>query len=77
MLAARVGAPAIAAGVLLALCLTLLALSRYGLKRRPVPPADTNVSLLLGEATRLVRNHKSSVLTAALIAGLIAGSDKK
>jgi hypothetical protein len=77
MLAARVGAPAIAAGVLLAPCLTLLALSRYGLKRRPVPPADTNVSLLLGEATRLVRNHKSSVLTAALIAGLIAGSDKK
>ena len=75
--AGTVGAPAIAAGVLLTPCLTLLALSRYGLKRRPVPSADANVSLLLGEATRLVLDHKSSVLMAALLAGLIAGSNEK
>jgi len=75
--AGTVGAPAIAAGVLLTPCLTLLALSRYGLKRRPVPSVDANVSLLLGEATRLVLDHKSSVLIAALLAGLIAGSNEK
>ena len=71
------GALAIVAGVLLALCLTLLALSRYGLKRRPVRSADANVPLLLAEATRLVRDHKSSVLMAALLAGLVAGSSEK
>lgn len=71
------GAWAIVTGVLLATCLALLALSRYRLKPRPPLPADADVPLLVAETTRLVRNHKISTLTDALIAGLIAGSSKK
>ena len=70
------GAPAIVAGVLLAMCLALLALRRFGLKR-PVPPAGASTSVLFAEATRLLQDHKGAVLTAALVAGLIAGRGEK
>ena len=75
--AGAVGAPAVVASVLLVPCVTLLALSRYGLNRRPTPSADANVPLLLVEATRLIQDHKSSTLMGALVAGLIAGRDEK
>jgi hypothetical protein len=70
------GAPAVVAGVLLAMCLALLALNQYGLKRRS-PPAGTSPSVSVAEAARLVQDHKAPVLMAALLAGLVAGSGKK
>lgn len=70
------GAPAIVAGILLAFCFALLALRRYGLKRR-APPPGANTSVLFAEATRLLQDHKGAVLTAALVAGLIAGRGEK
>jgi hypothetical protein len=71
------GAAAIVAGVLLALCLALLALVRYGLKPRPTPPVGAGVPLLLAEAARLVRDNKGPTLLAALVAGFVAGKGEK
>jgi hypothetical protein len=71
------GAAAIVAGVLLALCLALLALVRYGLKPRPTPPVGAGVLLLLAEAARLVRDNKGPTLLAALVAGFVAGKGEK
>jgi len=71
-----IGAPLIVAGVLLAMCLGVLMLMRYRLKRRPTPPAATP-ALLLAEATRLFKENKGPVLMAALLAGLAAGRNGK
>jgi hypothetical protein len=73
-----VGAPLVVAGVLLAMCLAVLGLMRYPLKRRPAPaPAGDALAPLLAEATRLFKQHKGAVLTVALLAGLVAGRNGK
>ncbi len=64
-------------GVLLALCLALLALIRYRLRPRPTPPLGAGVPLLVAEAARLVRDNKGPVLMAALVAGFVAGNGEK
>ena len=70
------GAATVVAGVFLAMCLALLALNHYGLRRRS-PPAEASASLLLAEAARLVQDHKGPMLMTALLAGLIAGRGEK
>lgn len=66
------------AGVLLLACVAVLAVMRETLqRRRTVPPFDATPALLLAEATHLFRNHKGTVLMAALIAGLEAGRDNR
>lgn len=74
-----IGAPVVVAGVLLAFCLAMLALIFYGPKRRRASPAlvDAAPTLLLAEATRLLKEHKGTVLIAALLAGLLAGKNEK
>lgn len=76
-LAPQVGAvvaPLILAGILLLLCLVLLAAMRFGRKSVPIShQADDASALLLAEVTKLLKEHKGSVLAAALLAGLVAG----
>jgi O-antigen/teichoic acid export membrane protein len=73
-----VGAPLVVAGVLLAIGLAVLGLMRHKLKRRPPPPpAGDALASLLAEATRLLKEHKGSVLTVALLAGFVAGRNGK
>jgi hypothetical protein len=74
-----VGAPIVVAGVLLAVCLAMLALIFYAPKTRRAssPLVDAAPALLLAEATRLLKEHKGPVLMAALLAGLIAGKNEK
>lgn len=72
------GAPFVVAGVLLAMCLAVLGLMRYPLKRSPAPPpAGDALALLLADATRQLKEHKGAVLTAALLAGFVAGRNGK
>jgi hypothetical protein len=71
-------APLVVAGVLLALCLAVLALMQHILRSRPVPSAsDASAEMLLAEAVRLFKDHKGAILMAALVAGLVAGRDEK
>ena len=73
-----VGAPLAVAGALLVLCLAVLIVMRHVLHpcRAPSPPNPAPApALLLAEATRLFKDHKASVLLAALVAGLAAGRD--
>jgi hypothetical protein len=71
-------APLVVAGVLLALGLAVLALMQRILRSRPTPSAsDASTEMLLAEAVRLFKDHKSAVLMAALVAGLVAGRDEK
>jgi hypothetical protein len=73
-----VGAPLVVGGVLVALCLAMLMLVRYGLAPRQAPgPAAGSPALLLADMTRLVRDNKAPVLMAALLAGLVAGRGEK
>ncbi len=73
-----VGAPLVVGGVLVALCLAMLMLVRYGLAPRQAPkPAATAPALLLADMTRVVRGNKGPVLMAALLAGLVAGRGEK
>ena len=72
-----VGAPLVVAGVLVVMVLGMLAVMRYGLKRRAPPAAGLTPALLQAEATRLLKEHKGSVLVAAVLAGLVAGMNKK
>jgi len=75
-----VGAPLIAAAALLLLCLSLLAIIRSILRRRPAPLATAVVTgaaipaLLIAEASRLMEQNKGAALLAALLAGATAGS---
>jgi hypothetical protein len=72
------GAPLVVAGVLVVMCLAVLALMRYGLKpRQAPPPAGAAPAVLLAETTRLLKEHKGSVLVAAVLAGLVAGMSEK
>jgi hypothetical protein len=75
--AGAAGASAIVAGVLLAMSLALLALSRQAMKPRLPPPAAAGAPLLLTEATRLVQEHKAAALMAALLVGMIAAKRDK
>jgi hypothetical protein len=75
-----VGAPAVVAGVLIILCCAVLTFMRYApkLRRRIAsPPFDAAPALLLAQATRLLKEHKGPVLIAALLAGLVAGTNDK
>ena len=75
-----VGAALIAAAALLLLCLSLLAIIRSILRRRPAPlPTAVATSaavpaLLIAEASRLMIENKGAALLAALLAGATAGS---
>ena len=71
------GAPLVVAGVLLAMCLALVALLRYGLKPRPAPASGVAPSVLIAETARLVNENKAAALLAALLAGLVAGRRDK
>ena len=71
------GAPLVVAGVLLVMCLVLLAVVQFGLKPRPPPASGFAASELITEATRLLNEHKGTVLLAALLAGLVAGRREK
>lgn len=79
-----VGAPLIVAAALLLVCLSLLAISRSILGRRPAPrpgaavPAAAGPGVLIAEASRLFGESKGVALLAALLAGATAGSlDRK
>ncbi len=74
-----------------ALCLLVLSLGVLGIVpmitrrtptvprsiQRPLTAAASPELLLLAEATRLFKDHKSTVLVAALVAGLLAGNDSR
>jgi hypothetical protein len=69
-----VGAPLVIAGALVLVGLAVLALLRYAPTRHPPPPAASVApSLLLAEATHLLKTHKTAVLAGVLLAGLLAG----
>jgi len=72
-----VGAPLVIAGVLVVMGLGVLAVMRYGLKRPAPPAARITPALLQADATRLFKEHKGSVLVAAVLAGLVAGMNDK
>jgi hypothetical protein len=73
-----VGAPLIVAGVLFVACLAGIALMRHAMKPRPAQPtAGVTIEVLQAEATRLFKEHKGTVLVAALVAGLLAGRDER
>jgi hypothetical protein len=67
-------APLIVAGVLVVIGLALLVAARL-LTRRKKPAASLSATadLLLAEGTRFFASHKSEVLLAALLAGLLSG----
>jgi hypothetical protein len=75
-----VGAPLIAAAALLSACLTLLAIMRSILRRRPTPlpaavvPPAADPAVLIAEAMRLFDENKGAALLAAVLAGISAGS---
>lgn len=71
------GAPLVVGGVLVVMCLVLVALVRYELRPRPSPPAGVTSTVLIAEATRLLKENKGPVLLAALVAGLVAGTREK
>ena len=67
------GAPLVAAGALLAVCLGLALAARRLLRRkRAAPRSAAEPARLLAEATRLFKDHRGSILLAALIAGTVA-----
>ena len=71
------GAPLVVAGSFSA-CASSCSLScSYGLRPRPPPAAGVAPSVLIAEATRLINENKGTVLLAALLAGLVAGSRGK
>ena len=71
-------APLIVAGAFLLLALVVLAVARSRLRRKRPPPLDmAAVSALLAEADPLVKQNLTSLLLAALVAGLVAGSGKR
>ena len=72
------GAALCAAAVLLALGLAVLGLGLLVAKgNRRARPAAPSPDVMLAEAMKLFVNHKNAVLVAALIAGLLAGSDSR
>lgn len=71
------GAALATAGCLLVLCLAVLGLLQLVLRRHRRPPAVGSPELLLAEATRLFKDHKGTLLVAALVAGLLAGNESR
>lgn len=71
------GAPVIIAGILGAMCVALFAVVRLRLRPRAVPPPAATPQSAVGEAERLVRDHRGPVLIGALLAGLIAASGER
>ncbi len=76
------GAALCAAGCLLVLCLVVLWLAPVMARRRRRPPSlallpAASPDGLLAEAARLMEEHKGTALMAALIVGLLAGSDRR
>ena len=68
------GAPLVVACALLVMSFGLLLVARYGLKPRPVPvSSEAPSTVLLLEATQMLKDHKVSVLISAVLAGLVAG----
>ncbi len=72
------GAPLIAAGALLILCLILLAIGWKTRRARsqavlPIIPVEA----AMGEVKYLIQEHKGMVLLAAALAGLIFGTGKR
>lgn len=78
-----VGAPLIAAGALLLLCVALVVTIRGILRRRPAPISAAAVpdaaipALLIAEASRLLDENKGAALLAALLAGAVAGDIRR
>lgn len=69
------GAPLVAAGALLAVCLGLaLAARRLLRRRRPASRSIFEPEALIGGAMRLFKDHKGSTLLAALVAGTVAAN---
>ena len=72
------GAPLVAAGALLATCLVLaLAVQRLLERKRAALRSPMDPETLLAEAGRLFKEHKGSILLAALIAGAIAANGRR
>ena len=63
----------IMAGLLLLLALAALGVGRQvsRSKRKPEPPAQEQLDLLLNEAGRIVQKNKGALLLAAFLAGLL------
>lgn len=72
-------APVIVSGVLIIICFAVYALVIHKPKKYRSRPSSLNAAptLLLTEATHLLKAHKVNVLIAALLAGLIAGKLEK
>jgi len=69
------GAPLVAAGALFAVCLVLALAARRLLRRkRPASGSIFEPEALIGGVTRLFKEHKGSILLAALIAGTVAAN---
>jgi hypothetical protein len=78
--AGPVGAPLIVSAVLLAVCIGALAAARQSL--RPRPRRSIHAQALSGaslshEASALFKDQKSALLLGALLAGVVAGSNRK
>jgi hypothetical protein len=72
------GAALGAAGCLLVVCLAVLGLGLFILKRHRRPrPSVALPESLLAEAARIFVNDKGTMLVAALVAGLVAGYDSR
>jgi len=70
-----VAAPLVAAGGLLVSCFVLMIVARGILHYRPRASSSTLApGLLLGDAQRLFNENRGTMLLAALVAGLSAGS---
>jgi hypothetical protein len=73
-----VGAPLAAAGALLLLALVALLVARRVLKRQPALLAHPiDPSSLIAEIGQLMKSDKSSLLIAAAVAGLLAGTARR
>lgn len=72
------GAPLVVGGALLSIAVLVAIVMRYGIgaSRRSRPGNDAS-SLLLAETQRLLKDHKGSVLTGAILAGLVAGLTRR
>jgi hypothetical protein len=67
--------------VLLCACFATLAILQSGARSRAAPAPQPNLTdpaaLLLAEVRGLIKQNKVPILISALLAGLIAGEDRK
>jgi hypothetical protein len=72
------GAPLVVAGILFVVGLVALGVMQHTLRAgRPSSHSYPAPDLLLADAMHLFKDHKGTVLMAALIAGLMAGRNEK